>query len=48
MLNYPKVKILRAEKREGLIRARLLGARAATGNYMNIIVLFGFNFLFFM
>lgn len=24
---YPKVKILRATKREGLIRARLLGAR---------------------
>lgn len=26
---YPKVKIVRAEKREGLIRARLLGARHA-------------------
>ncbi|CRK88374.1 CLUMA_CG002151, isoform A [Clunio marinus] len=26
MKNYPKVKILRAKKREGLIRARLLGA----------------------
>lgn len=27
---YPKVKILRAPSREGLIRARLLGARHAT------------------
>lgn len=29
MMNYPKVKILRASKREGLIRARLLGAAVA-------------------
>ncbi|XP_066583041.1 putative polypeptide N-acetylgalactosaminyltransferase 9 isoform X2 [Prorops nasuta] len=29
MMNYPKVKIIRAQKREGLIRARLLGAAAA-------------------
>lgn len=29
MAAYPKVKIVRAPKREGLIRARLLGARAA-------------------
>lgn len=29
MMNYPKVKIIRAEKREGLIRARLLGAASA-------------------
>ncbi|XP_063974427.1 putative polypeptide N-acetylgalactosaminyltransferase 9 isoform X2 [Diachasmimorpha longicaudata] len=29
MMNYPKVKIIRAAKREGLIRARLLGAAAA-------------------
>ncbi|XP_016837567.1 putative polypeptide N-acetylgalactosaminyltransferase 9 isoform X1 [Nasonia vitripennis] len=29
MMNYPKVKILRASKREGLIRARLLGAAMA-------------------
>ncbi|XP_037914101.1 putative polypeptide N-acetylgalactosaminyltransferase 9 isoform X1 [Hermetia illucens] len=28
--DYPKVKIVRAQKREGLIRARLLGARYAT------------------
>ncbi|XP_015432877.1 PREDICTED: putative polypeptide N-acetylgalactosaminyltransferase 9 isoform X1 [Dufourea novaeangliae] len=29
MMNYPKVQIIRAQKREGLIRARLLGAAAA-------------------
>ncbi|XP_012282827.1 putative polypeptide N-acetylgalactosaminyltransferase 9 isoform X2 [Orussus abietinus] len=29
MMNYPKVRIIRAQKREGLIRARLLGAAAA-------------------
>ncbi|XP_020281580.1 putative polypeptide N-acetylgalactosaminyltransferase 9 isoform X2 [Pseudomyrmex gracilis] len=29
MMNYPKVRIIRANKREGLIRARLLGAAAA-------------------
>jgi len=28
-MNYPKVRIIRANKREGLIRARLLGAAAA-------------------
>lgn len=28
--HLPKVKIVRAQKREGLIRARLLGAAAAT------------------
>lgn len=28
-MNYPKVQIIRAQKREGLIRARLLGAAAA-------------------
>ncbi|XP_049777503.1 putative polypeptide N-acetylgalactosaminyltransferase 9 isoform X1 [Schistocerca cancellata] len=30
MVHYPKVRIVRAKKREGLIRARLLGAREAT------------------
>lgn len=30
MANYPKVKIVRAEKREGLIRARLIGAEHVT------------------
>lgn len=28
---YPKVKVVRAKQREGLIRARLLGAEHATG-----------------
>ena len=31
MAMYPKVKIVRASKREGLIRARLLGAKHAAG-----------------
>lgn len=31
MAHYPKVRIVRAQKREGLIRARILGARHAKG-----------------
>ncbi|KAI5709518.1 hypothetical protein M8J75_000871 [Diaphorina citri] len=31
MERFPKVKIIRASKREGLIRARLMGARHAAG-----------------
>lgn len=30
MMSFPKVRIIRAKKREGLIRARLLGARYVT------------------
>lgn len=29
-----KVKIIRAEERQGLIRARMLGAKAATGKVL--------------
>ena len=37
LLSYPKVKILRAKKREGLIRARLLGAVAATAPILTFL-----------
>ncbi|KAL1137898.1 hypothetical protein AAG570_009593, partial [Ranatra chinensis] len=34
---YPKIKVIRAEKREGLIRARLLGAKYATGSILTYL-----------
>lgn len=37
IVNYPKVKILRAKKREGLIRARLLGAVHATAPVLTFL-----------
>lgn len=37
MASYPKVKIVRAKKREGLIRARLMGASAAKGPVLTFL-----------
>ncbi|OQR79886.1 putative polypeptide N-acetylgalactosaminyltransferase 9-like [Tropilaelaps mercedesae] len=37
MAAYPKVRIVRATKREGLIRARLLGAEKATGPVLTFL-----------
>ncbi|XP_043202414.1 putative polypeptide N-acetylgalactosaminyltransferase 9 isoform X4 [Amphibalanus amphitrite] len=37
MAQYPKVKVVRAQKREGLIRARLLGARHATADVLTYL-----------
>ncbi len=34
---YPKVKVLRMEKREGLIRARLRGAAVAKGKVLTYL-----------
>lgn len=37
MLAYPKVRIVRAKKREGLIRARLMGAAVAKGPVLTFL-----------
>ncbi|VVC36597.1 Nucleotide-diphospho-sugar transferases,Glycosyltransferase 2-like,Ricin B, lectin [Cinara cedri] len=37
VLNYPKVKLIRAKKREGLIRARLLGSRYASASVLTYL-----------
>lgn len=37
MVRLPKVRILRTKKREGLIRTRLLGAEAATGDVITFL-----------
>lgn len=37
LTNYPKVKVIRAKKREGLIRARLLGAAHATAPVLTFL-----------
>lgn len=37
LANYPKVKVIRAKKREGLIRARLLGAAHATAPVLTFL-----------
>ena len=37
MAQYPRVKIVRTEKREGLIRARLLGARHASADVLTYL-----------
>ena len=37
LLSIPKVKLIRTEKREGLVRARVMGANAATAPILTFL-----------
>jgi polypeptide N-acetylgalactosaminyltransferase len=37
MVDYPKVKIIRNEKREGLIKSRMIGVEKATANIITFL-----------